>query len=137
ATRRTRGTSCADAAAADSNAANTAAPETRRLFRRARYLGMEWIQVPVEEGPDAVPRVALLARVLGLPCLRVDAAVEGMAARRVVVDHRLGQRRLASAQRVHQLPVFFDVHVLVVFGHAHVERNLQLVYVVQRRAILV
>src|SRR5258705_13223363 len=82
ATRRTRGTSCADAAVAHSKPANIAAPAARRLFRRARYVGMEWIQVPVEEGPDAIPRVALLARVLGLPRLRVDAAVEGMTARR-------------------------------------------------------
>src|SRR5258707_10860491 len=74
ATSRTRGTFWADAAVAHSNAANTAATTSRGLFRRWRHVGMERIQVPVEEGPDAIPRVALLARILGLPRLRVDAA---------------------------------------------------------------
>ena len=60
-----------------------------------------------------------------------------MAARRVVVHHRLGETRLAGAQRVDQLHVFFDVHVLVVPRHADVERNLQLVDAVERRPILV
>src|SRR5258706_14269189 len=106
ATSRTRGTFCADAAVADSNAANSAA----RLLRRRMRVGMEGIQVPVEESPDAIPRVALLARVLRLPGLRVDAAVEGMAARRVVVNRRLRQRRLAREHRVHPLHILFCVH---------------------------
>src|SRR5215831_10194088 len=107
------------------------------LFRRLVHLGMEWIQMPVEESPHPVPRIALLARVLRLPRLRIDAAVEGVAAGRVVVDHRLGERRLARAQRVDELHVLFDVHVLVVPRNADVERNLQLVDVVERRAVLV
>src|SRR5438445_13133142 len=79
ATSRTRGTSCADAAVPHSSAANTAAmtrgllrrrtcPEHRQdtLFGRRVHLGMKRIQVPVEEGPDAIPGIALLARILRL-----------------------------------------------------------------------
>src|SRR5262245_33032004 len=71
-----------------------------RLFGRRAEIGMERIQIPVKESPHPVPRVALLARVLGLPRLRIDAAVEGVTAGRVVVDHRLGQLRLARSQGV-------------------------------------
>src|SRR5580765_5392374 len=104
ATSRTRGTSCARAAAGASKAIS--ATPSKALFRRRMHVSMKRIQVPVEKGPDPIPGIALLARVLGLPGLRVHAAVEGVAARRVVVDHRLRQPGLAGAQRVDQLHVF-------------------------------
>src|SRR4051794_15732059 len=97
ATSRTRGASCARETAGISHARSTTARTA--LFRRRVHVGMERIQIPVEKRPDAVPRVALLARVLGLPCFRVDAAIEGVAAGRAVVDHGLGQPRLARPQR--------------------------------------
>src|SRR3954454_8735203 len=158
ATRRTRGasvagcgagTACAEAVRATSSAI-TAAARTRdcaemctrrrpagRLSGRRVRLTMERIQVPVQERPHAIPRIALLARVLRQPRLRIDAAVEGVAARRIVVDRRLGELRLARAQRVDELHVLLEVHVLVVARHADVERNLQLVDVVERRSLLV
>src|SRR6185503_15820440 len=95
ATSRTRGNalSCAHAAGGSSR---RRIRKTKTVLPRGRpQFGMERIQVPIEEGPHAVPRVALLARVLGLPRLRIDAAVERVAARRVVVDHGFGERRLA------------------------------------------
>src|SRR4029077_4519543 len=83
ATRRMRGASVATCAAgagwARAEVAMRSARMTR-LLRRRMHVGMERIQVPVEERPHAVPGVALLACVLRLPCLRVDAAVEGVAA---------------------------------------------------------
>src|SRR5258706_16246619 len=87
ATSRTRGTSCARAGGGDRSAIS-ATPRTA-LFRGRTHVGMKRIQVPIEKRPDAVPGIALLARVLRLPRLRVDAAIEGMSARRVVVDHGL------------------------------------------------
>src|SRR5262245_55746435 len=95
------------------------------------------IQIPVEERPHAIPRVTLLSRVLGLPGLRIDAPIERMPAWRVVVDHCFGELWLARAQRVDELHVFFDVDVLIVSSDPDVQRDLQLVDVVQRRAILV
>src|SRR5712691_4964746 len=47
ATRRTRGTSCADATRARS--AHTATAATTMLFRRRLHVVMKWIQVQVEE----------------------------------------------------------------------------------------
>ena len=93
--------------------------------------------MPVEKRPDAVPRVALFPRVLRLPGLRIDTAIESMAPRRIVIHHRLGQPRFTRAQRIDQLHVLLDVHVLIVLRDADVQRNLQLVHAVERRAVLV
>src|SRR4051812_23621461 len=113
ATSRTRGTTavaavcgCGDVATAcarqsrgvrtTTESATTAAQPVRAAgllpARRAKF-GMKRIQVPVEEGPHAVPGIALLARVLRLPGLRIDAAIEGVTTRRVVVNHGFGERR--------------------------------------------
>src|SRR5260370_15665163 len=70
-----------------------------RLTADRRRRVVERIEVPVEKRPYAVPRVALLARVLGLPRLGIDAAIERVSARRVVVHHRLCERRFARPQR--------------------------------------
>src|SRR5213593_3849953 len=121
ATSRTRGVSWADATVAQSNAVDSVAMARRRLLRGQMHVGMERIQMPVEERPDTIPGVTLLARVLRLPRLRIDATVERVASRGVVVHYRFGQRRLPRAQRVHQLHVFFDVHVFVVLRNADVE----------------
>src|SRR6185369_13495209 len=93
ATSRTRGTSCA-CAADETRSAKRATPSAA-LLRRGTHVRMKRIQVPIEKRPDAVPRVALFPRILRLPGLRIHTAIEGVASRRVVVDHRFGQRRLA------------------------------------------
>src|SRR6266498_1614761 len=105
ATSRTRGTSCAETAVAQSKTAAATTTRRRWLFRRRVHVGMERIQMPVEEGPDAIPGIALLARVLRLPRLRVHTPIERVAAGRIVVDHGFGEQRLARAQRVHQLHI--------------------------------
>ena len=43
---------------------------------------MEGIQIPVEKCPHAVPRIALLARILRLPRFRIHPPVERVAAER-------------------------------------------------------
>src|SRR5262249_30145404 len=135
ATSRTRGSaaSCAAAAAAAPmhSPANATLRRTRhlliaRLFSGAGHLDAKRVEVPVEEGPHAVPRVALLAGVLRLPGRLVHAAIEGVPARRVVVHLGFGERRLARAQRVDELHVFLDVHVLVVARHVDEQPGLRL-----------
>src|SRR5216110_781602 len=67
--------------------------------RRRRHAAVaKRIEIPVEERPHAVPRIALLPRVLRLPRPRIDEAIEGVAARRVLVHLRLRQERLARAE---------------------------------------
>src|SRR5258708_17614754 len=95
----------------------TARASSLRLAADRRRRVVKRIEVPVEKRPDPVPRVALLARVLGLPCLGIDAAIERVSARRVVVHHRLGEERLPRPQGIDQLHVLFDVHVLVVLRY--------------------
>src|SRR5262245_43689203 len=92
---RGKAASCAARTASDA----TATKKTTTLTRM--HFGMVRIQVPVEERPHAVPGIALLARVLGLPRLRIHAPIERVASRRVVVHHGFGELRLACAQRVH------------------------------------
>src|SRR5207247_11260596 len=59
------------------------------------------------------------------------------ARRGIVVHLRLGKKWLARPQGIHELHVLLDVHVVVVSCDVDEQRNLELVDVVERRAVLV
>src|SRR5688572_14008129 len=95
-------------------------------------------QVPLEERPGAVPRIALIRGIVALERLRVGAAVEGVTAARrarygVDVHLRLGEIRLARPQRIDNLLILDVVDVGVVGGDVDEERDPELVNVVERR----
>src|SRR5207249_2830857 len=97
-------------------------------------------EVPFEKRPGAIPRIALLGGIVALKCLRVHAPAERVPAADgsrsgVDVDSRLREVRLSRSQRVDDLLVLDEIHVLVVGRHVNEQRDVQLVDAVERRAL--
>ena len=77
---------------------------------------------------------------LALERFRIHAAAERVAAaardpRRILVDLRLGERRLECAKRVDHLLVFAEIHVAIVRRDVNENRDFQVLYVEDRRPL--